>query len=162
MLYRWRLQDEDVLHDRKTMRDEGEIIRIIRYRDRIWKWGVDIVRFLYVCVIHVSFSGVDWNGKGGAGREWDWRDTAGLQDWNPNAPHLRHEGNESGCLKMPRSSVREWHTQTKKPHFKDIKHTAHSLQSSQRKKKLPNPLCILLIGRPRPLGCPHSIYWKTK
>lgn len=26
----------------------------------------------------------------------------GLQDWNPNAAHLRHEGNERSCLKMQR------------------------------------------------------------
>lgn len=64
--------------------------------------------------------------KAEQGGSEDWRDTAGLQDWNPNAPHLRHEGNESGCLKMPRSSIREWHKQTKKPHFKDIKHTVFS------------------------------------
>lgn len=161
MLYRQRLRDEDVLHDRKTMRDEGEIIRIIRYEDRIWKWGVDIVRFLYVRVIHVSFSGVDWNDKGGAGREWRLEGYGGVTRL------------ESQCTSF--ETWREW-----KWLFKNAtllhqrmahadkettlqRYKAHSLQSSHRKKnQLPNPLCILLIGRPRPLGCPHSIYWKTK
>lgn len=32
------------------------------------------------------------------------RQEQALQDWNTNAPHFRHEGNESGCLKMQRQT----------------------------------------------------------
>lgn len=61
------------------------------------------------------------------------RQEQGLQDWNPNAPHLKHEGNESGCLKMQRQADHappsEDGTQTEKPHFKRHKADRQSIKS---------------------------------
>lgn len=67
----------------------------------------------------------------------EWGRNKRLQDWNPNAPHLRHEGNESGCLKMQHQTDHtppsEKSTQTEKPHFKDIKQTDFNQVRAEKK-----------------------------
>lgn len=77
-----------------------------------------------------------------ASREWrleEWGRNKRLQDWNPNAAHLRHEGNESGCLKMQHQTDRappsENGTQTERPHFKDMKQTDFNQVRTRKKKE---------------------------
>ena len=80
--------------------------------------------------------------KGGAGREvknGEEQQEQGLQDWNPNAPRLRHEGNESGCLKNAAADGRTDHDPPSENTLQ--RHEAHTRthtpQSSQSKRKKP-------------------------
>ena len=79
---------------------------------------IDSARHLYacvcvcVCVVSRVMFRCGLKCKGGAGREaknGEEQQEQGLQDWNPNAPRLRHEGNESGCLKNAAADGRTDH-----------------------------------------------------
>ncbi len=107
----------------------NEIIRTIRTGSE----SINTVRFACHFQVWIEMAR---RSREGAKTGGIWQEQ-GLQDRNPNAPHLRHEGNESGCLKMQRQTDHDPPSQTEKPHFKDRQKAA---RRQSKKKRITHPV----------------------